>query len=176
MKTTKITDESFCQLLLQSISCRKEACLFKNILLALKDVVRCLYYLKTVVNIIITQFLFHFAILARYMTLCPTNLHWCYWVRLIWCYRKPAAMAWAVSVWPLLLPGKHISHWALPNKPPKRCGAHAVHDTQHMSGSVMGSTSQFLPGETKACKKVMEMHWWGFDPRGPMLLYAGPNI
>lgn len=74
MKTTKITDESFCQLLLQSITCRKEACLFKNILLALKDVFRCLHYLKTVVNSIITQFLFHFTILARCVILCLTNV------------------------------------------------------------------------------------------------------
>lgn len=74
MKTTKITDESFCQLLFQSITCRKETCLFKNILPALKDVVRCLYYLKTVVNIIITQFLFHVMILARCIILRLASL------------------------------------------------------------------------------------------------------
>lgn len=72
MRTTKI-DESFCQLLLQSITCRKEACLFKNILPALKDAVRCLHYLKSVVNIIITQFLFHFAILAGCIIVNITN-------------------------------------------------------------------------------------------------------
>lgn len=74
MKTTKITDESFCQLLLQSIACRKEACLFKNIPLALKDVVRCLHCFKTVVNMIITQFIFHFTILARCVIICLTNV------------------------------------------------------------------------------------------------------
>lgn len=60
MKIAKITDESFCQLLLQSITCRKETCLFKNIPLVLKDVVRCLYYLKNVVNITTTQCIFSF--------------------------------------------------------------------------------------------------------------------
>lgn len=64
MRTTKI-DESFCQLLLQSINFRKEACLFKNIFPVLKDAVRCMDYLKSVVNIIITQLLFNLTILAR---------------------------------------------------------------------------------------------------------------
>lgn len=74
MRTTKI-DESFCQLLLQSITCRKEACLFKNILPALKDAVRCFFHcLKSVVNTIITQFLFPFAILARCIKSYKFNL------------------------------------------------------------------------------------------------------
>lgn len=120
MKKTKITAELFCQLLLQSITCRKEACLFKNILLTLKDVVRCLDCLKTVANIMIIQFRFHFAVLARCITdLCSTDLCWCYQVRLTWCCRKPAAMTQPVSVLPLLLLGISISQWALPNKPQK---------------------------------------------------------
>lgn len=73
MRTTKI-DESFCQLLLQSITFRKEACLFKNILPALKDAVRCMDYLKSVVNIIITQLLFNLTILARCIIINLTNL------------------------------------------------------------------------------------------------------
>lgn len=71
MKTTKTTDESFWRLLLQSITCRKEARLFKNTLLSLKDVVRCFYYLKTLVNVIITHFLFNVTILARCVILFP---------------------------------------------------------------------------------------------------------